>query len=490
MSFVNSWLIPGVVAVAAVTGITLFSESSKIEADLTERAQKILDAKDMDWAEISFDGRDGTLLGTEPEEGEAKWAIELLNEEWGIRKVDDKTVALPTQKPFTWGLRRDGDAMTMIGYLPYRLFKSAPGKIAADTGDVALDMSSVAAKRGAPREMEHVFDLSTSLMSKLPSGSAMLQDDKLTISGKLDNDAASAALFDEITKELTQADLQTVSVDLQIPQPQVPVEPSPVDLTTTPKEDKLVDGFAVKRSDEGVDLSGAVPSDDVKQQIVDLARRKFGYAAVKDRLIVKPGSKIAGLVAEDYDKLSLAVLQLVSRLSSGEAKLTSEGLTLTGGAYYEGALTQLQTSLQDALPAGLSLKSDLSVAAPGEVVEADQCQMLLRTSLEQNNIFFDSGNASISADSFGLLDSLIYTATRCPGSHIQIRGHTDSDGDDAANMLLSEKRAQSVLAYLVSGGLAEDRLQARGFGESEPVASNDTPEGKAKNRRIEFTIQP
>ncbi|MEO1630254.1 MAG: OmpA family protein, partial [Bacteroidota bacterium] len=68
-----------------------------------------------------------------------------------------------------------------------------------------------------------------------------------------------------------------------------------------------------------------------------------------------------------------------------------------------------------------------------------------------------------------------------------IEGHTDSDGGDASNQTLSEDRAAAVKAYLVDNGIDADRLDTAGYGESEPVADNETPEGKAQNRRVVFS---
>jgi OOP family OmpA-OmpF porin len=70
-----------------------------------------------------------------------------------------------------------------------------------------------------------------------------------------------------------------------------------------------------------------------------------------------------------------------------------------------------------------------------------------------------------------------------------VAGHTDSDGEDAANQALSEKRAQAVADYLVKAGLPGNRFTAVGYGSAQPIASNDTEEGKAQNRRIEFTVK-
>jgi OmpA-OmpF porin, OOP family len=87
------------------------------------------------------------------------------------------------------------------------------------------------------------------------------------------------------------------------------------------------------------------------------------------------------------------------------------------------------------------------------------------------------------------MDRLVEIALRCPSSNLEIGGHTDTDGEDEANQRLSERRAQAVADYMMRAGLPADRLHAVGYGPAKPVASNDTPEGKAQNRRIEFVVR-
>jgi OOP family OmpA-OmpF porin len=77
---------------------------------------------------------------------------------------------------------------------------------------------------------------------------------------------------------------------------------------------------------------------------------------------------------------------------------------------------------------------------------------------------------------------------RCPDSAVEIGGYTDSGGGTGRNQILSQIRAQAVVDYLVNAGIAADRLTAVGYGETNPIASNDTEEGRAQNRRIEFKI--
>jgi outer membrane protein OmpA-like peptidoglycan-associated protein len=104
-------------------------------------------------------------------------------------------------------------------------------------------------------------------------------------------------------------------------------------------------------------------------------------------------------------------------------------------------------------------------------------------------VFFQTGSAIIDERSYQLLDAIAAVLTEHPEIlEISIEGHTDSDGKDRDNKKLSQARAESVAAYLVEKGIDEARLQAKGWGEEKPIGDNETDEGKAANRRVEFLI--
>jgi len=105
-----------------------------------------------------------------------------------------------------------------------------------------------------------------------------------------------------------------------------------------------------------------------------------------------------------------------------------------------------------------------------------------------NNIFFDFNKADLKNDSFEELDRLVSFLNKNKKIEIEISGHTDNVGSDDYNQKLSQQRVESVVAYLVSKGIDKARLQAKGYGKIKPVVSNDTDEGRATNRRVEFTI--
>lgn len=101
-------------------------------------------------------------------------------------------------------------------------------------------------------------------------------------------------------------------------------------------------------------------------------------------------------------------------------------------------------------------------------------------------IHFDTGKATIQPDSENILQQIVQLLQQNPDLKLRVEGHTDSQGNAAANQTLSEKRAQAVVAWLTGKGINGTRLAAKGFGATKPVADNGTEDGRAKNRRVEL----
>lgn len=109
--------------------------------------------------------------------------------------------------------------------------------------------------------------------------------------------------------------------------------------------------------------------------------------------------------------------------------------------------------------------------------------------ISARGFYFPSGGAEIIAQNFELLNKIISAIRQFPGSRLEISGHTDAIGDEDMNLPLSRKRAENIAKFLVEvGNIESDKITTRGYGESRPVASNETAEGRAKNRRIEMMI--
>ena len=106
--------------------------------------------------------------------------------------------------------------------------------------------------------------------------------------------------------------------------------------------------------------------------------------------------------------------------------------------------------------------------------------------LQQIN--FETAKAKIKPESFPICDAVVDVLEKNPTIKIRIEGHTDSRGKAGYNRKLSDKRAKAVMKYLVDKGIDADRMTAEGFGPDKPIAPNETEDGRAKNRRVEFHI--
>ena len=104
------------------------------------------------------------------------------------------------------------------------------------------------------------------------------------------------------------------------------------------------------------------------------------------------------------------------------------------------------------------------------------------------NVFYEFDSFALNPMSMVELDKVVVFMQANPALKIEIGGHTDNIGTDSHNITLSGRRAEEAMNYLASKGIASERITSKGYGMKEPVASNDTEEGKAKNRRTELKI--
>lgn len=105
-----------------------------------------------------------------------------------------------------------------------------------------------------------------------------------------------------------------------------------------------------------------------------------------------------------------------------------------------------------------------------------------------DNLNYETDSARLAPDARDVVGAIVVILKEHPTSRVGVVGYTDAEGDDAANLKLSQDRAASVAAALQAQGIAADRIEARGLGEADPIASNETAEGKAQNRRTELVV--
>jgi OOP family OmpA-OmpF porin len=315
--------------------------------------------------------------------------------------------------------------------------------------------------RGAPLRFDSAALLLLDQIGKLKDGKIAISDSKVSLAG-MARDLGGREAIAAALKNLPEG-FSIAANEVKAPPYIFQAYKDPVAVTLT--------------------LTGYVPDNNVHAAIAAAAGRKFFSEKVVDNLKASIGAP-SGFVGA-----VVPALGALSRLSTGTLVVTDREIKLSGDAFYDAAVPQIRAGLARDFPQGWQVNADISVKPSAAPVDSTVCQQLFSDLLAKGKIRFESGRAGIDPDSAGLLDRLIETALRCPTANIEIAGHTDTDGEDAFNQTLSEKRAQAVADYLVKAGMPASRFTATGYGSTQPVATNDTDEGKAQNRRIDFLVR-
>lgn len=157
------------------------------------------------------------------------------------------------------------------------------------------------------------------------------------------------------------------------------------------------------------------------------------------------------------------------------------------------------TSLKRAVPDDTAGRKEMGTELASRKAEGEEearsketmsgCQAKTKALFSSSRIGFEPAEAIVSTEGYSVLDNLLSIIESCPEAGIVIEGHTDAKGSEASNMELSRLRAEAVADYLRSHGMAASRLSAFGYGESRPIADNETEAGRAENRRIEISLR-
>jgi outer membrane protein OmpA-like peptidoglycan-associated protein len=195
-------------------------------------------------------------------------------------------------------------------------------------------------------------------------------------------------------------------------------------------------------------------------------------------------AKAAAAKAEEEAKA--AALKAEEAAKEAAAKAEEEAKEAAAKAAAAAAPVSVK-KLAELKAAAIAAAKALPATGP---LDLGQCQTALSGLIAKENVKFDAGSAKVSKASAALIAKIGATLGRCPDSvSVEVSGHTDSSGDAAKNKALSQSRAQAVVDLLKAKGAKADQLTAVGYGPEKPLASNDTNDGKAANRRIEFAVK-
>ena len=203
-----------------------------------------------------------------------------------------------------------------------------------------------------------------------------------------------------------------------------------------------------------------------------------GYEADPDKEWLEGKGSKAPVVLEELNHVIVWVQKRRVRIYHQGQKV----LDMPTNIYAETKFNRLLFSGWDRNSAPYITNLKITTASPDT-----RSKLITEGKLITYGITFDVNKADLKPESYGTLKSIADVLTENPGVKVKITGHTDSDGDDAKNLDLSKRRAESVKNELVNSfGIDASRMLTDGAGESKPLAANDTPENKAKNRRVEF----
>ncbi len=254
-------------------------------------------------------------------------------------------------------------------------------------------------------------------------------------------------------------------------------------------------------NDDGrhIAYKGAVHDEATRASVVDALKAVFGSKRLQGDISVDANRGPAPWA--EYLRKALEGLKALGIRTAG-SQLLFEGPAITvGGTSPDETQTKISSALRNALGGGINVggfadkvasavsDANAKVASALGGLKSDFTARELVDVLNKAIINFHTAESTVPKDAEALLKSAAELIRKLPADiRLEISGHTDNVGDERANQALSQRRADSVRNFLAAAGVKRTAIQAKGYGSARPVASNDTPEGRFQNRRIEYHV--
>ncbi len=242
---------------------------------------------------------------------------------------------------------------------------------------------------------------------------------------------------------------------------------------------RIIRPYSMNMDWDGAQLivKGYVPDQASHDQFIETIGRHIGQENFKGVLELGAGAP------ENWQKLMDTSLQALLKLQQGRIEITNQALYFAGQTPYSAKRDEIIQSFTQYV----QYQKKLHIVASDE--NSKICQNKFKNLLENSSVKFTSGGSIVDKSSYPLLTKLANIASLCSRSKISIEGHSDNRGSNSANLKLSQQRAHSVVNWLFQQGIAEQQLIAIGHGALKPIADNNTEDGRANNRRIEFVVK-
>ena len=314
--------------------------------------------------------------------------------------------------------------------------------------------------------------LSIASLASLGAGTVTIANADITLVAA---EGTAPALFDKVVGELENALPEVFALHAVLPVPASDGSAGPPEFTAT-------------LSPEGqVQLRGRI-NDAISRDIASsYAKARFGADAVHT------ATRIVGDLPADWPVRVLAGLEALSHLERGAVTVTPDNLSLRGMSHQEDTRAEVSGFLAAKLGEAESYALDLTYEKPPAPKDQPLPPELCAAQLDgaqasSGKISFEPGSATVAGGSSVVLDHIATILERCGPVRLEIQGHTDSQGREGMNQTLSQARAQSILNELRARRIRTSAFIATGYGESQPIASNDSEDGREANRRIEFRL--
>lgn len=308
-------------------------------------------------------------------------------------------------------------------------------------------------------------------IAKLGAGSVTFTDADIALLAEAGTDQA---LFDDVVGALEVALPEVFALDATLP---------PLPDASAP----LAPEFIATLSPEGqVLLRGRVDSERMRDTVTSFAGARFSSGAVHTTARVAEG------LPRDWPMRVLLGLEALSHLESGAVTVTPERLDITGKTGRKSAGSEIAQLLADRLGGAEKFSIDVMYQEKLDPLASlptpEECEAQVAEVQSARKIGFEPGSARIDSAGAVILDAIADILKACGEIRMEIGGHTDSQGREEMNEQLSLERARAVLDELRLRRVLTSMIDAKGYGESRPIADNDTEEGRETNRRIEFRV--
>lgn len=309
-------------------------------------------------------------------------------------------------------------------------------------------------------------------LAELGQGSVTFSDADITLIAAQGTDQA---LFDRVVGEMDSALPPVFALAATLPK------------TPEAESEAAVPEFTATLSPEGlVALRGRLANDIARTTTESYAHAKFGSEQVY------MAARLDENLPQSWPFRVMAGLDALAQLHHGTLRLTPESLSITGKTGDTEASARIAQLLADKLSSTDHYSIDVLYVEEldplANIPTPAECITNIQEFAKENKIAFEPGSGTLDASAADILDSIAIMIADCPDMQIEIRGYTDSQGRESMNQALSQTRAQSVLTALQDRRIITKGFIAKGYGESDPIADNDTAEGREANRRIEFVL--